>query len=149
MCNKHRLYWCLVCVAGIAIALPAGGCGKGDGKRTVYPVTGKVLIDGQPGSEARLFFSPTNEADTMAPKPTAVTDSQGNLIVTTYVTGDGAPEGEYKIGLEWPKMVNYFGRIQPGPDRLGGKYKDVAASKWTIRITAGTNSLPDFDIKTK
>jgi hypothetical protein len=51
--------------------------------------------------------------------------------------------------LEWPKTANNFGRIQPGPDRLGGKYKDVATAKWTVRITAGVNTLPDSDIKTK
>lgn len=148
MNRTHPLICCLIGVAGIAIALPAGGCGKSDGKRAVYPVTGKVLIDGQPGTEARLFFSPT-DTDVTAPKPTAVADEQGNLIVTTYVTGDGAPAGEYKIGLEWPKIVNNFGRMQPGPDRLGGKYKDIATSKWTVRITEGPNTIPDFDIKTK
>lgn len=137
-------FWLLA--TGLSSLLLAAGCGKGDGKRPTFPVTGKVTVDGQPGAEARLFFSPVDDA---APRPTAVTDGEGNLIVTTYVTGDGAPAGEYKIGLEWPKMVNNMGRIQPGPDRLGGKFKNPAASKWTVTVTAGPNTLPDFDVKTK
>lgn len=149
MNQTHRLNRGLGWLTGMVLALALPACGQSDGKRPVFPVSGKVLIDGQPGHEVRLLFIPTNTADTMAPKPTAITDEQGNLIVTTYVTGDGAPEGEYKISLEWPKMVNYFGRMQPGPDRLGGKYKNAAASKWTVFINAGNNTLPDFDIKTK
>jgi hypothetical protein len=144
-----RLIGCCVWTAGLAAILLSAGCGKGDGKRAVFPVAGKVLIDGQPGAEARLVFYPTDAADTMALKPTAVADEQGNLVVTTYVTGDGAPAGEYKVGLEWPKMVNNFGRIQPGPDRLGGKFKDAASSKWTVRITEGNNTLPDFVVTSK
>jgi hypothetical protein len=140
------------CVAGVAVLVALAflaGCGTGDGKRPVFPVAGKVLVDGKPATDAYLVFYPTNSADTLAPKPTAVADEQGNLVVTTYVTGDGAPAGEYKVGIEWPKMVNQFGRIQRGPDQLGGKFKDSATSKWTVRIANGPNTLPDFDIKTK
>ena len=146
--TSARLIGCCAWAVGFAAILSAG-CGKGDGKRAVYPATGKVVIDGQPGAGAALVFYPTDASDKMAPKPTAVADEHGNLIVTTYVTGDGAPAGEYKVGLEWPKMVNNFGRMQPGGDRLGGKYKDATTSKWTVRITEGTNTLPEFDIKTK
>lgn len=135
--------------ARVVLLVLLAGCGSSDGKRQVYPVTGKVRIDGQPGNEARLVFYPTDAADPMAPKPTAVVDEQGNLVVTTYATGDGAPAGEYKIAIEWPKMVNAFGRMQPGPDRLNGKYKDAASSKWTVQIGSGPNALPDIDIKTK
>jgi|SRR5579883_98770 len=129
----------------IAVAL-AAGCGGGDGKRPVHPVTGKIRVDGQPAQDAYLVFYPTDPNDPMAPKPTAVADEQGNLIVTTYKTGDGAPAGEYKVGIEWPRMTNQYGRIQPGPDRLGGKYKGAAASKWTVRIKEGPNTLPDFEL---
>jgi|SRR5262245_50335514 len=149
MIRTPRLIVGCLGVVGLAVVLFASGCGKKDGKRPVYPVVGKVLIDGQPGADARLIFYPTDAADTLAPKPTAVVDEQGNLVVTTYVTGDGAPVGEYKVALEWPKMTNQFGRIQPGPDRLGGKYKDHTSSKWTVRIAEGNNTLPDFDVKTK
>jgi hypothetical protein len=144
-----RTIRCWIGAAGLAALSLTVGCGTGDGKRKVYPVTGKVRVDGQPAKDAFLIFYPTDTTDAGAPKPTAVADEQGNLIVTTYVTGDGAPAGEYKVGIEWPKMVNQFGRIQRGPDQLGGKYKDAVTSKWTVRITEGPNTLPDFDIKTK
>jgi hypothetical protein len=133
----------------LAALILAVGCDKGDGKRAVYPVTGKIRVDGQPAKDAYLVFYSTNAADSQAPKPTAVADEQGNLVVTTYRTGDGAPAGEYKVGIEWPKMTNQFGRVQPSGDQLKGKYKDAAASKWTVQIKEGPNTLPDFDIKTK
>ena len=138
--------------AAAAVALfvaLAAGCGRGDGKRPVFPVTGKVLVDGKPAADARLVFYPTDASDPAAPKPTAVADEQGNLVVTTYATGDGAPAGQYKVGIEWPKMTNQFGRIQPGPDQLGGRFKDAASSKWTVTIAEGPNALPDFDVRTK
>jgi hypothetical protein len=144
-----RLIRCSVGAAVLAALICTFGCGTADGKRPVFPVAGKVLVDGKPAKDAYLVFYPTNAADTLAPKPTAVADEQGNLIVTTYMTGDGAPAGEYKVGIEWPKMTNQFGRIKPSGDQLGGKFKDAATSKWTVRITEGPNTLPDFDIKTK
>lgn len=143
--------WSNLCtwLLGLAVVVAASGCGKDDGKRPVFPVNGKVLIDGKPGTDARLLFVPTNASDSAALRVTAVADQEGNLIVTTYATGDGAPAGEYKVAIEWPKQVNGVGRVLQGADRLNGKYKDAATSKWTVRITEGPNTLPDFEINTK
>lgn len=135
--------------AVILLALLLAGCGPSDDKRPVYKVTGRITVDGQPAKDAYLVFYSTDSNDKMAPKPTATADENGNLTVTTYITGDGAPAGEYKVGIEWPKIVNNFGRMQPGGDQLNGKFKEVATSKWTVRIQPGENQLPPFELKTK
>lgn len=126
--------------------LSVSGCGPKDNKLPVHPATGRVRVDGQPAKDVYITFVPS---DPMAPKPTAVSDEQGNLIVTTYVTGDGAPAGDYKLAIEWPAMVNQFGRMQRGKDQLNGKFKDAASSKWPVTIVPGPNAIPDIDVKTK
>ena len=135
--------------AAALLALLLAGCAPSDGKRPVHKVTGSITVDGKPAKDAYLVFYPTDAADTMTPKPTATADESGSLTVTTYVTGDGAPAGEYKVGIEWPKIVNNFGRMQPSGDQLNGKFKDAATSKWTVKIQPGDNPLPPFELKTK
>lgn len=131
----------------LALALLAiAGCGPTDTRPAVHPTTGRVRVDGQPAKDVYILFVP---ADAAAPRPTAVTDDQGNLVVTTYATGDGAPAGDYKLAVEWPAMVNQFGRVQRGKDQLNGRFKDPATSKWAVTIVPGPNTLPDIDVRTK
>lgn len=140
-----RLVRLLVLVLVVAV-LPMG-CDDND-RIEVYPITGKVTINGQPAEGMAIRFVPTSD-DPMALKPTATTDAQGNLVVTSYVTGDGAPAGEYRLALEWPKKVIAFGRNQNGPDQLGGKFAEAGSSGITVTIQEGPTTLELIDLKAK
>jgi hypothetical protein len=76
---------------GLAGALFLGCAGSSSG---TVAVTGKVTKDGQPVSGAAVTFVPT------APdgKPASgTTDDSGSYKLTTFVNGDGALPGSYKV----------------------------------------------------
>src|SRR5262245_27756324 len=80
-----------------ALFLPA--CGK-SARQPVHPVRGQVLVEGRPAAQAIVTFHPpgTNAREF---RPSAQTDEQGNFTLTTYETGDGAPEGKYAVTVTW------------------------------------------------
>lgn len=154
-----RRRWTIVILSTILMVLlgiwifygrGAGGGGGGGGytgvRVPVYQVTGRLMVDGKPAKDAYLVFYPADQA---APRPTATVDEAGKLTVTTYTTGDGAPAGEYQIGVEWPTMHMSFGRLQPGEDRLGGRFKGAAASGWMARVAEEPSDLGTYDLKSR
>lgn len=71
------------------------GCTGGGGKKlATNKVTGKVVMNGAPVPGASVSFSPIE-----AGKPPAlgISDTQGIYILTTYDSGDGAVEGDFKV----------------------------------------------------
>jgi len=78
------------------------GC-SGDGKKATYTVRGQVFdAKKKPATGAMIVFHPVNPDPKDPAKPSATVDEQGNYTLTTYVTGDGAPAGDYTITIVWP-----------------------------------------------
>src|ERR1700676_5404174 len=86
---------------GLLSALLFTSFGCGDGRKTLYPVTGEVFVDGKPAQDAFVYLVPVDAADPNNVHPFALVhpfarvDENGAFAVTTYNTGDGAPSGEY------------------------------------------------------
>ena len=77
------------------------GCGD-SGRVPVYPVRGKVTLDGQPAVGAYVIFYPTTkEEERVRLEPRGVTNEVGEFILRTYEAGDGAPEGDYQVITFW------------------------------------------------
>jgi hypothetical protein len=75
-----------------------GGCGKKDPNLPdLVPVTGTVKLDGQPLSEAVVFFSPVGE--TRGTQAFGKTDSRGRYSLSSRHMGEGAPVGEYRVTI--------------------------------------------------
>ena len=127
------------------------GCGGQDnGRIEVFPVTGKVLVKGQPAEGASVIFysqSPAPEGKTM-PVPAGTTDANGDYQLTSYESGDGAPAGEYKVAIIWyePPPANAVGVVEQR-DRLRGRYASPETSKLTARVEQGGGELPPFELQ--
>ena len=81
-------------------ALICSSCGQGNKK--VYPVEGKVLINGQPAKGACVFLHPSAGKDfTKGDQPRGVTGEDGAFHIGTYKTLDGAPSGQYTATVYW------------------------------------------------
>jgi hypothetical protein len=79
------------------------GCGSDSSTKDQLPVVaakGKILIKGQPIPGLNLLFIPMNPDQKI--RPQAQVSANGSFEVTTYKTGDGGPEGEYKVVLSLP-----------------------------------------------
>jgi hypothetical protein len=77
----------------ILAALVLAGC-WGTGRPPTYPVTGTVTWKGKPVEGARVVFVPQDPGGQAA---AGITDAQGRYRLTTFVEGDGALEGEYRV----------------------------------------------------
>ena len=135
-----------VAILSFAIA----GCGAGDGRLSVYPVSGKVVVKGQPASGAKVIFYPSapDAIEKKLPVASGETDSAGTFKLQSYEPEDGAPEGDYKIAIVWPEppRPNATG-IFDERDRLGGRYSNPDKSGLTAHVESGGGEIPPFQLK--
>lgn len=123
------------------------GCGSG--RKPTFPVKGRVLVDGKPPNELFVHFWPTEKNDPKSIRPFAQTNENGEFELNSYVTGDGAPMGEFIVTFEWPMRSGPFKNQFEGPDQLRGKYKQPDKSKIRINITKQGQLLETFELSTK
>jgi hypothetical protein len=131
-----------LCGAFAATLLLAVGCsGKAEPERVaVYPVEGTVTFRGQPMPGAFIVLHPKTPND-KAPAPRAEVTKEGTLRVTTYNAGDGAPEGEYVLTIQWNKLVKNGADVVAGPNVVPVKYSKPETSGIVVQVAAGPNTL--------
>jgi hypothetical protein len=129
--------------AGAAMLLVAlvTGCSKSEPRVPVQPVSGQITFDGKPAKGARVVFHPKSASEPF-PSPSAYADAQGNFAISTYSTGDGAPQGEYTVTVQWQPPVIKDGDYQAGPDLVPAKFRSAKTSTLTARVAEGANSVP-------
>lgn len=140
-------------ISSIAVCLLAisSGCGGGDGRAKLYPVTGSVIVKGQPAEGAEVVFFPADESlrGTGHPMPNGLVGPDGKFALGSYGPGDGAPAGEYQITIVWPEEVKINPNnpeTPPARDRLKDRYAAPAQSGLTATIEAGPTELKPFDL---
>ena len=90
---------CALLVGTLALA----GCGGG-GKPGAVPAGGKVTYrKATVPAGALVVFHPADPAaeKRIGGKPFAKVGDDGTFALTTYAEGDGAPEGEYGVTIDW------------------------------------------------
>lgn len=123
--------------------------GCGDGKIARYPVSGTVMVKGQPYEGARVFLFPIGGDEAFQrERPFGVTDANGRFELTTFQKGDGAPAGEYtaifrnsspsnaeqaKAWARRPKIAKQYGKPELSPVK--------------VTITTDSNELDPFDLE--
>lgn len=133
------------------------GCGGGlsDGDRlkvlvpnakTTIPVSGKVLVDGKPVKDlwVKMTLKNPTRADLV---PSAQTDGYGDFKITTYVDGDGAPAGDYKITIEW--LHHRPDDEWVGPSKLGGLCGNPKTTEYSVSVNDEPVVLPTFEVKAR
>jgi hypothetical protein len=112
-----------------AAALGLAGCAERDPLQSMrlYPVKGRVLLeDGKPLTSGRIVFVATKSSLTS----TSPLESDGTFTVKGR-TGDGLPEGEYRIRIDFDdsKLPIARGVKRPNlPLPFAQKYADEDAS---------------------
>jgi hypothetical protein len=129
----------------VLVVLVLAGCSKASDRLPVFPVHGKVLVGGEPATEAFVAFHP--DPDNPAPGwIVGQVDAEGNFALSTYVSGDGAPEGEYTVTITWQTRGGLMNRFS-GPDRLKGRYADPKTSKLRFRVEKKPlNEVPPYEL---
>lgn len=88
MLRSPRFPW----AATIGLVTLAVGCG--DGRPTRVPVSGKVLIDGQPLTYGAVRFNPTEGR-----VATGAIGPDGTFTLGTYELGDGVAVGTHAVTI--------------------------------------------------
>lgn len=146
---QHRL---TLGVLWLAVVSPAG-CGgpqsagqrldramkqAGIQKSAVFPLAGRVLVDGQSptGNGTVLIMLNDREKDDEPPAPGRFTtcDSDGSFVFSTYKRDDGVAEGNYIVTLAQLKQKRDRGFV--GPDQFENLYSDPDSSDLKIEHMA-------------
>ncbi|MGL4512062.1 MAG: hypothetical protein ACRCT8_03155 [Lacipirellulaceae bacterium] len=142
----------LLVAAGLVVAT----LGCGDGKIARHPVRGKVTIAGKPVEGAMVYFCPVGGSDALQKeRPVALTDAAGDFQLTTFVKGDGAPAGDYKVMIRGGGSSVDPRRMTPEQAREAAKQKKLTVpprygfpdqSGLTATVAEGDNALAPFDL---
>jgi hypothetical protein len=143
----RRLFSLAIAVSLLALC---ASCTKSrlHGKRC-YPVKGQVLFNDSPVAGALVVFEPATKSDPHWPSATGTTDANGKFTLTTYRDKDGAPAGEYNVGIL--DNAGGFKRLplkkKAAPDPLKGRFSDPRTSNIHARVEEKTNNLEPFNLK--
>ena len=144
----------------LAAAIVAAGCGSPAG---LVPVSGKVLYRGEPAAGAVVYFHRTAEPGSAStPIPYGIVEDDGTYSLATEGLGSGARPGTYSVLVEWRdlkgdgvtqvkargnlKLVKRS-RVRSGPDRLSGRYFNIAKPLLHADVAAGSTAVPPFELK--
>jgi hypothetical protein len=131
--------------AGIfCLCLSLASCSNSKyGDHPPYPVSGQVLVNGQPATGVRLVFYHQGDWGKTGLAPQAWTEEDGSFVLETYSAKDGAPAGDYRVRAEWPA---YRRGKNWGPDKFGNKYAKAETSGLTAHVENRSNKLPPFEL---
>jgi hypothetical protein len=149
LCSTYPVRRGLRAVIAVTLLILAS-CGKSQFHK-VYPVKGKVLVNGKPAFECMVHLNRTFDDDhPRRVSPYALTDEKGEFQVTSYITHDGAPEGEYVVTIEWRERSGLLKNNFEGIDRLDGAYAKVEKTKtlpgFVIKVGRAPLELPPFEL---
>jgi len=116
-----------------------------DGSRlSVSAVTGKVLVEGTPAEGANVVFHPLDPKQEV--KPRGAVGADGTFKLTTYLPGDGAPSGDYKVTVEWCRMIETpQGDPIPGPNLLPVEWSKPETTIHKVTVS-GRTEVPPFEV---
>jgi hypothetical protein len=141
-------FWRIAILLGPALLASTIGCGQGDDRLTAYPVTGEVFVDGKPATDCFVYFNPVVPDSKHPMRPYGQVDSAGKFSISTYLSGDGAPPGEYIVTFEW-LTYQPLGNQWGGPDKLGDKYSDPKKSEFRVKVEEKPMQLKRFELTTQ
>jgi hypothetical protein len=158
--QSGRVNWLRLSLLAGTILLPACS-NSGEDHPPLYPVKGKVILDGKPMASGTIIFEYSGDgAD--APKgvgggPFRVTSKikDGTFNLIGYAGSEGMPAGDYKVGIsatQGRSEDHLFGREvtlpQKGKSAVSiSRYADPKTSKLTARVSKDEPNEPVFDLK--
>lgn len=134
----------------LLIACACLGCGRKQASRLeVYPVSGRLLVNGQPPAGAEVYFHPRQPIPGLATRPLAKVAADGSFEPGTYLEHDGLPAGQYDLTIIWPQVTVVENEEVTGPDWLGGRFADPQHPAAEVTVQDAAVTIPPIDLKTR
>ena len=151
-CVSIRHLWAIA-LAVASVSGAAGGCKPGANRPKTVPVSGSVTLQGVPVAGATVSFQATDGSRSSV----GITDAAGRYELTTFVRGDGAVPGDYKVAITKitqdvvesttadGKYEPPMGPIPPPKNELPAKYDSTEKSGLKATVSSGPNTA-DFEL---
>jgi hypothetical protein len=147
---------CAACLVAFLVAAVFAGCSKKavpikGAQLPVFPVKGKLVMDGKPMAAALIVFNPVVKfpAGTAQLHPHATADENGEFTVSTYGAGDGAPAGDYKITISWKGEdaadLTDGGRAEVD-EKAPAVFQNARTSRIRVKVKEEPNTLQPWDL---
>jgi len=141
--SRKQASWLLV----TAVSLGAAGCGESVKPwEVVVPVKGAVTYRGKPVAGAQICLYPVSDDFPSTVIPSATSVQNGEFSVGTYGTNDGAPAGEYRVGIVWHPLVDKGNGGSRGDNVLPPKLSNPETSGLKVVINSSETTLPTFNL---
>jgi hypothetical protein len=124
----------LFVVAAATLVMPWMGCS--DGRPTRVPVSGRVLIDGQPLANGNIRFHSKEHRPA-----SAKINPDGSFTLSTYEFGDGCVEGEHPVSINGSQLINPMTMRWLAPK----KYANAATSELVYNVSGPTDNA-EFNV---
>lgn len=150
--------WLCGCLVVAAATL---GCGRPSGV-SFAPVTGRVMVNGQPLAAGTIHFFPDESKGTSGPMSTGVLQSDGSYSLHGPGQNVGAMVGSHRVYLtlplpdQTPTPVVVDGEVvlqAPPSNAASGtvaqipkKFLQAETSAWTATVAEGKANVLDFEI---
>jgi len=138
---------CAAVLFGVSsVLLPA--CGPVENLPECAPVSGKVMIGGEPLSSAMITFHPEKPGNTGQ----AASEPDGTYTLNTYGTHDGALVGKHTVTVERylpPMPTQPGGKMPSAKATVPKKYTRPETSPLKVEVKSGTNNVIDLPLENK
>ena len=111
------------------------------------PVSGKVLVGGQPAAGAQVVLHPVVRSADQAFSAIGKVQEDGTFRISAFGKDDGAPPGDYVATVQWFKVVATDGGAGPGPNVIPVDYSDPVRSPLKVTIQDGPTELEPFQLR--
>jgi hypothetical protein len=143
--NRWDMRWRSFLILQVLCLVCCTGCNSSG----IYPVTGKVLVNGEPAVGATVTFIRKGAATPFGePTPQGTVEEDGTFTLSGP-GGEGAAPGEYIVLVEWKEGAGSQRGRAPAltaPDRLKKKYLDPKKPLLAAKVDAKSNELAPFEL---
>lgn len=121
--------------------------GCGERLLPVVPVSGKVLVKGQPAAGAQVVLHPVSADPEQVFSASGKVQDDGTFKIGLHTADDGAPPGEYVATVQWFKLVQTEGGAGPGPNVVAQEFGDPKRSPLKVTVKNESTELAPFEVR--
>jgi hypothetical protein len=140
----------------MALLCLLAGCSRKpiDTRAVTVPVSGTLLVDGEPADGVSIECVPVAEAAVKAAPSAQRVATQtapgGKFALNLYPDKPGIPAGDYALTFVWLKMIDSPSSVEADKDFLFKKFNTVPKSPKKFTVVAGQDlDLGTIELATK
>jgi hypothetical protein len=126
------------CLLFAMAAIVGAGCDR-PGTAPTAPARGKLLHNGKPATSARVIFTPESGRPAVG-----TTDEEGNFVLSTFETDDGAVVGEHTVTVS---DLERNWNQDPSTSRFPAPYERADTTPLEVEVKPEAENDFTFDMK--